>query len=91
MRFARRLVSFERVWLDPAASERVSLAFDVAEALGRYDEFCREWHGGSSCTPGWVTDPGIYGLHVGDCCVSGVVNSTETCANQISTTLRVAE
>ena len=91
MRFARRLVSFERVWLDPAASERVSLAFDVAEALGRYDEFCREWHGDESCTPGWVTDRGIYGLHVGDCCVSGVVNSTETCFNQVSTTLRVVE
>ena len=88
MRFARRLVSFERVWISAGATQHVTMAFNVSESLSRYDEFCQVWDG-DSCAPGWVVDPGEYGLHVGDCCVSGVVNSTATCQGQISTTLRV--
>ena len=82
MRFARRLVSFERVWLAPAASERVSMTLNVSDALSRYDEFCQVWDA-QDCAPGFVVDPGVYGLHVGDCCVSGVVNASATCTNQV--------
>eukprot|EP01047_Picozoa_sp_COSAG01_P039906 COSAG01_NODE_3323_length_6256_cov_2.121813_3_plen_371_part_00 len=88
MRFARRLVSFERVWVAAGTVERVSLTFNVSESLSRYDEFCQVWHG-DSCAPGWVLDPGVYGLHIGDCCVSGVVNASATCASQLSAAVRV--
>ena len=89
LRFARRLVTFAKVWVAPGASERVTLRFDVGEALSRYDEFGREWD--AALTPGWTVDPGVYGLHVGDCCVSGVVDASATCSSQLSTTLRVLE
>ena len=80
---------------DPRLGRRLRMAmFDmdspaVGEALSRYDEFGREWD--AALTPGWTVDPGVYGLHVGDCCVSGVVDASATCSSQLSTTLRVLE
>eukprot|EP01043_Picozoa_sp_COSAG02_P043353 COSAG02_NODE_3768_length_6264_cov_5.702676_5_plen_852_part_00 len=87
MRMARRLITFKRVWVAAEATEHLQLAFDVSESLSRYDEFCQVWNG-DACAPGFVVDPGVYGLHIGDCCVSGVVNSTGTCRGQLSTILQ---
>ena len=89
LRHARRLIGFRRTWLGAGETARVELAFEVADALSRWDEFGAEWAPGTS--PGWVVDAGRYGLHVGDCCVSGVVNSSATCPEgaQVSTSLDV--
>ena len=88
MRIARRLISFQRVWIAAQATAHVTMVFNVSDSLSRYDEFCQMWEG-ETCVPGFVVDPGLYGLHVGDCCVSGVVNATSTCRGQLSMPLRV--
>ena len=88
MRIARRLISFQRVWIAAQATAHVTMVFNVSDSLSRYDEFCQMWEG-ETCAPGFVVDPGLYGLHVGDCCVSGVVNATSTCQGQLSMHLRV--
>ena len=83
------LLSVSTAWLGAGETASVELAFEVADALSRWDEFGAEWAPGTS--PGWVVDVGRYGLHVGDCCVSGVVNSSATCPEgaQVSTSLEV--
>ena len=79
LRHARRLITFQRARLGPGEATDVVFRFEVADALSRWDEFAAEWD--QDASPGFVVDPGLHGLHVGDCCVSGVVDSSATCSD----------
>jgi hypothetical protein len=79
MRYARRLLGFDKVWLQAGEARRLTISFDVADGLGRYDE--REGR--------FVVDAGTHGLFVGDCNVNGVLEDDTGC-KQLNGTIIIA-
>ena len=69
MRFPRRLVAFEKVWVDGGASTTSTVSFDKAEGFGRWDDKSN----------GFVVDPGTYTLYVADCNINGVLDDARGC------------
>lgn len=89
LRLARRLVTFERVWVAAGETTVARMGFNGTEALSRYDEMGPEWD--AALAPAFVLDAGWYTLHAGDCCVSGVVADTTGCHLPLTSTFYVPE
>jgi beta-glucosidase len=79
MRYARRLLGFEKAWLQPGEARTLTLQFDVADGLGRYDERLGRF----------VVDGGVHGLYVGDCNINGVLDDDTGC-EQLNSTITIA-
>ena len=80
MRFPRRLVAFDKLWVGAGASIRgAALSFQLADGLGRWDEG----------RGGFVVDPGVYTLYLADCNINGVLDDARGCV-QVSVCLFVS-
>ena len=87
LRYARRLLAFERVWLAAGETKTALMSFNATEAFSRFDETAVVWD--PSLRPGFVVDPGNYTLYAGDCCISGVVADTFGCVQPLKAMLAV--
>ena len=82
LRYPRRLVAFTRAFVNPGESIVVKdLVVNVDRDLTRWDEYENKF----------VLDQGEYGIHVGDCAVTGVLpQSDATCSHvQVSETVSI--
>ena len=82
LRYPRRLVAFTRAFVNPGESIVVKdLVVNVDRDLTRWDEYENKF----------VLDQGEYGIHVGDCAVTGVLpQSDEACSHvQVSETVSI--
>ena len=69
MRYPRRLIAFDKLWLGPAESMHGNLSFDLHDGLSRWDER----------TNAFVVDRGKYKLFVAECNINGVLDDDRGC------------